>query len=114
MPRKVPDGPGYHLPVVKKRTKAAGLNPSRSCDHSVRAVNPGQPRRPPYAPHVVALNRLRRNERTRAYAVRRTSEGKTGKTKKDAMRRLKRYIVARDLPDAAARFPLGRPGPRGG
>jgi transposase len=40
--------------------------------------------------HVVALNRLQRDPRTQEYLVRRTSEGKS---KKEAMRCLKRYIA---------------------
>jgi transposase len=39
---------------------------------------------------VVALNRLRRDPRTQRYVARRTAEGKT---KKEAMRCLKRYIA---------------------
>lgn len=43
--------------------------------------------------HVIALSRLRYDDRTRAYADRRTSEGKT---RREIIRCLKRYI-ARDL-----------------
>jgi transposase len=49
-------------------------------------LNPGGNR----ALHVVALNRLRRDPRTQEYVARRTSEGKS---KKEAMRCLKRYIA---------------------
>ncbi len=40
--------------------------------------------------HMIAVCRLRYCERTRAYAERRTEEGKT---KKEIIRRLKRYIA---------------------
>lgn len=53
-------------------------------------LNPGGNRDANRALYVVALNRLRRDERTRAYVVRRTSEGKI---KREAMRCLKRYIA---------------------
>ena len=46
-------------------------------------LNPGGNRDANRALHVVVLNRLRRDERTRAYAARRTAEGKS---KKEAMR----------------------------
>ncbi len=78
-------------------------------------LNPGGNRDANRALHVVALNRLRRDERTRAYVARRTSEGKS---KKEAMRCLKRYIARETyraiLLDAGVRSPLGRPGPRDG
>ncbi len=45
------------------------------------------------AVHVVAAERLSRDERTRAYAERRTAEGKS---RRETMRCLKRYI-AREL-----------------
>jgi transposase len=43
--------------------------------------------------HVVAAERMSRDERTRSYVARRTSEGKS---KRETMRCLKRYI-AREL-----------------
>jgi transposase len=58
--------------------------------------------------HVVALNRLRRDPRTREYVARRTAEGKS---KKEAMRCLKRYIARETyraiLLDAETRVPPG-------
>ena len=53
-------------------------------------LNPGGNRDANRALHVVVLNRLRRDPRTRKYLDRRTSEGKT---KKEAMRCLKRYVA---------------------
>jgi transposase len=57
---------------------------------------------------VVALNRLRCDHRTREYVARRTAEGKS---KKEAIRCLKRYIARETyraiLLDAGARIPLG-------
>ena len=71
-------------------------------------LNPGGNRDANRALHVVALNRLRRDERTRAYVARRTAEGKS---KKEAMRCLKRYIVRETyraiLIDAGVRVPPG-------
>jgi len=56
----------------------------------------------------VALNRLRRDERTRAYVARRTAEGKS---KREAMRCLKRYIARETyraiLLDSEFRVPPG-------
>ena len=58
--------------------------------------------------HVVALNRLRRDPRTQEYVAKRTAEGKS---KKEAMRCLKRYIARETyravLLDAGARRPPG-------
>src|SRR5215210_927744 len=58
--------------------------------------------------HVVALNRLRRDPRTQEYLARRTAEGKS---KKEALRCLKRYIARETyravLLDAGARRPPG-------
>jgi transposase len=58
--------------------------------------------------HVVALNRLRRDPRTQEYLARRTAEGKS---KKEAMRCLKRYIARETyraiLLDAGTRLPPG-------
>jgi transposase len=53
-------------------------------------LNPGGNRDANRALHVVALNRLRRDPRTQDYVARRTAEGKT---KKEALRCLKRYIA---------------------
>lgn len=71
-------------------------------------LNPGGNRDANRALHVVALNRLRREERTRSYVARRTAEGKS---KKEAMRCLKRYIARETyraiLLDAGVRVPPG-------
>lgn len=71
-------------------------------------LNPGGNRDANRALHVVVLNRLRRDERTQAYVARRAAEGKT---KKEAMRCLKRYIARETyraiLLDAVARFAPG-------
>lgn len=53
-------------------------------------LNPGGDRQANRALHLIAVCRLRYCPRTRAYAERRTTEGKT---KKDIMRCLKRYIA---------------------
>ena len=53
-------------------------------------LNPGGNRDANRALHMVALNHLRRNLRTWEYVARRTAEGKS---KKEAMRCLKRYIA---------------------
>src|SRR3954449_2114283 len=57
--------------------------------------------------HMIAVCRLRHCERTRAYAARRTSEGKT---KTEIIRCLKRYI-ARELYHALLADLLAQPGP---
>jgi transposase len=71
-------------------------------------LNPGGNRDANRALHVVALNRLRRDPRTQEYMARRTAEGKT---KKEAMRCLKRYIARETyraiLLDAGVRVPPG-------
>jgi transposase len=71
-------------------------------------LNPGGNRDAKRALHVVALNRLRRDERTRAYVARRTAEGKS---KREAMRCLKRYIARETyraiLLDSEFRVPPG-------
>jgi transposase len=71
-------------------------------------LNPGGNRDANRALHVVALNRLRRDPRTRQYVARRTAEGKS---KKEAMRCLKRYIARETyraiLLDTGARVPPG-------
>ncbi len=53
-------------------------------------LNPGGDRQANRALHLIAVCRLRYCPRTRAYAARRTTEGKT---KKEIMRCLKRYIA---------------------
>ena len=53
-------------------------------------LNPGGKRDANRALHVVALNRPRRDPRTQEYVARRTAEGKS---KKEAIRCLKRYIA---------------------
>ena len=53
-------------------------------------LNPGGDRQANRALHMIAVCRLRHCPRTRAYAERRTTEGKT---KKEIMRCLKRYIA---------------------
>lgn len=69
-------------------------------------LNPGGNRDANRALHVVALNRLRRDPRTQEYLARRTSEGKS---KKEALRCLKRYIARETyraiLLDADTRVP---------
>ena len=69
-------------------------------------LNPGGNRDANRALHVVALNRLRRDPRTQEYLARRTAEGKS---KKEALRCLKRYIARETyravLLDAGARRP---------
>jgi transposase len=71
-------------------------------------LNPGGNRDANRALHVVALNRLRRDPRTQEYVARRTSEGKS---KKEVMRCLKRYIARETyraiLLDARAQLPPG-------
>jgi transposase len=71
-------------------------------------LNSGGNRDANRALHVVALNRLRREPRTQEYLARRTAEGKS---KKEAMRCLKRYIARETyraiLLDAGARVPPG-------
>jgi transposase len=71
-------------------------------------LNPGGNREANRALHVVVLNRLRRDSRTRTYVARRTAEGKS---KKEAMRCLKRYIACETyraiLLDAGACVPPG-------
>ena len=72
-------------------------------------LNPGGDRQANRALHLIAVCRLRYCPRTRAYAARRTTEGKT---KKEIMRCLKRYIarelyrsLSADLADLATRPP---------
>ena len=71
-------------------------------------LNPGGNRDANRALHVVALNRMRRDPRTQEYVVRRTAEGKS---KKETMRCLKRYIARETyraiLLDAGVRVPPG-------
>ena len=69
---------------------------------------PGGNRDANRALHVVVLNRMRRDPRTQKYIARRTAEGKS---KKEAMRCLKRYIARETyraiLVDAGVRVPSG-------
>ena len=71
-------------------------------------LNPGGNRDANRALHVVALNRMRRDPRTRGYVARRTTEGKS---KREAMRCLKRYIARETyraiLLDTGTRLPPG-------
>ena len=53
-------------------------------------LNPYGNREANRALHVAVLNRMRRDDRTQAYVARRTAEGKT---KREAMRCLKRYVA---------------------
>src|SRR3712207_5052001 len=65
-------------------------------------LNPGGNRAANRALHMVALNHLRRNLRTREYVARRTAEGKS---KKEAMRCLKRYIARETYAAACSWMP---------
>ena len=71
-------------------------------------LNPGGNRDANRALHVVAPNRMRRDPRTQEYVAKRTAEGKS---KKEAMRCLKRYIARETyraiLLDAGVRVPPG-------
>lgn len=69
-----------------------GAAPVRASSGKVvrHRLNPGGNRDANRALHVVALNRMRRDPRTQGYVARRTAEGKS---KKEAMRCLKRYIA---------------------
>ena len=72
-------------------------------------LNPGGNRDANRALHVVALNRLRRDPRTQEYVARRAAEGKT---KREAMRCLKRYVareVYRAITPTAVRASPGHP-----
>lgn len=53
-------------------------------------LNPHGNREANRALHVIVLNRMRRDLRTQAYVAKRTAEGKT---KREAMRCLKRYVA---------------------
>ncbi len=64
--------------------------PSASGKHGRYRLNPGGDRQANRALHMIAVCRLRYCPRTRAYAQRRTAEGKT---KKEIIRCLKRYIA---------------------
>jgi len=64
--------------------------PAASGKRSRYRLNPGGDRQANRALHLIAVCRLRYCPRTRAYAARRTTEGKT---KKEIMRCLKRYIA---------------------
>jgi transposase len=84
--------------------------PIASGKHGRYRLNPGGDRQANRALHLIAVCRLRYCPRTRNYAARRTTEGKT---KKEIMRCLKRYI-ARELyrslrADLADHQPMTRP-----
>jgi transposase len=64
--------------------------PIASGKHGRYRLNPGGDRQANRALHLIAVCRLRHCPKTRAYAQRRTSEGKT---KKEIIRCLKRYIA---------------------
>jgi len=64
--------------------------PVASGKHGRYRLNPGGDRQANRALHMIAVCRLRYCPKTRAYAARRTTEGKT---KKEIMRCLKRYIA---------------------
>ena len=67
-----------------------GARPASSGKVVRHRLNPHGNREANRALHMVALNRLRRDPRAQAYAARRTAEGKS---KRETMRCLKRYIV---------------------
>ncbi len=69
-----------------------GVSPVEASSGKVvrHRLNPGGNRDANRALHVVVLNRMRRDPRTQEYVARRTAEGKS---KKEAMRCLKRYIA---------------------
>jgi len=69
-------------------------------------LNPGGNRDANRALHVVALNRLRRDPRTQEYLARRTAEGKS---KKEALRCLKRYIARETYRAVLLDVGAGRP-----
>ena len=64
--------------------------PVASGKHGRHRLNPGGDRQANRALHMIAICRLRYCPKTRAYAQRRTTEGKT---KKEIIRCIKRYIV---------------------
>ncbi len=68
-------------------------------------LNPNGNREANRALYVVTLNRMRRDPRTQAYVVRRTAEGKS---KKEVMRCLKRYI-AREIYQVLVTQPIQDP-----
>jgi hypothetical protein len=68
-------------------------------------LNKGGDRDANCALHMIAVNRLSRCERTRAYVQKRSPDGKADL---DILRRLKRYI-ARRLQDPHRRRPRPRP-----
>ena len=87
-----------------------GTAPVRASSGKVvrHRLNPGGNRDANRALHVVALNRLRRDPRTQEYVAKRTAQGKS---KKEAMRCLKRYIARETyraiLLDSGSRVPPG-------
>jgi len=64
--------------------------PASSGNTTRHRLNPGGDRQANRALHLIAVCRLRYCDRTRAYAERRTAEGKS---KREIMRCLKRYIA---------------------
>ena len=92
----------------------AGCAPlSRSSGRTARVqVNHKGNRRLNYAVHIVALNRMRTDERTKTFLARKKSEGKS---QREAMRCLKTYIARElfgklrqlNLPPLAALYPDG-------
>jgi len=67
--------------------------PASSGKTSRHRLNPGGDRNANRALHLIAVVRLRYCQRTRAYAERRTREGKS---KREIIRCLKRYIARED------------------
>jgi transposase len=71
---------------------AAPISRASGKSRQVR-VNPGGNRRLNWALHIIAINRLRRSERSQSFSARKQREGKT---KREVLRILKTYI-AREL-----------------
>ena len=85
--------------ATPKTLKGQGALCRRLClDTGRYRLSPGGDRQANRALHMIAVCRLRYCPRTRAYAARRTTEGKT---QKEIMRCLKRYIAARSTPPCA-------------
>jgi len=85
--------------------------PASSGKTTRHRLNPGGDRQANRAPHLIAVCRLRYCQRTRAYAQRRTREGKS---QREIMRCLKRYIareVHRTLSADLAELELRPPQP---
>jgi transposase len=73
-------------------------------------LNPGGDRQANRTLHLIAVCRLRYCQRTRAYAKRRTAEAE-GKTKREIMRCLKRYIAREVYNSLRADLTDGQPQP---